>query len=156
MSSLCRVTHRCWVQKCLPGISYSDYCHIFRACMSEVFVTSYTVICTYIYIYIYIPGTFGRCFHFWRAVYGVFKLTSTLHSLIIIIIKTYLETLNFSNACQVYAVGCVAKINQIFWIIFYSIYETLCFQLSQFSCGENMYFILSSLSNQKYRPLIII
>ena len=41
----------------------------------------------------------------------------TLHHLIIIIVQTYLKTLNSQNACQIYFVECVSKIKHIFSVI---------------------------------------
>ena len=47
----------------------------------------------------------------------------TLHHLIIIIVQTYLKTLNLlKNACQIYFVECVSKIKRIFSVIHYTIY----------------------------------
>ena len=51
------------------------------------------------------------------------QLICTLHYLIIIFMQTYLDALNFENACQKYAVDCVSMIESIISIIFYSIYE---------------------------------
>ena len=56
----------------------------------------------------------------------------TLHHLIIIIMQTYLWTLNLWNVCQIYFVKCVSKIEHILLVIHYSIYGTVCFQFTQF------------------------
>ena len=46
---------------------------IFRGCVSEMIVLSYSVI-----YYIYIPGTLGPCFHYWCSVYDICKWSDTL------------------------------------------------------------------------------
>ena len=74
-----------------------------------------------------------------------------LHILIIIIMQTYLKTLNCQNAFQVHAAECVSTIKKIISIIFLSIYGAVYFQLTHFSyvdC-ENVYCILLSSSNRK-------
>ena len=50
----------------------------------------------------------------------------TLHHLIIIIVQTYLRTLNLWNACQVYFVECVSKIKPVFSVIHHTKYMELC------------------------------
>ena len=56
----------------------------------------------------------------------------TLHHLIIIIVRTYLRTLNLWNACQIYFVECVSKIKHIFSVIHNTIYGAVCFQFTHF------------------------
>ena len=53
---------------------------------------------------------------------------------------------------------CVFKIKTILSIIFYSIYGSVCLQLTHFSCDdrENVYLILLSSSNRKYESLTIV
>ena len=51
----------------------------------------------------------------------------TLHSLTIIIVQTYLRTLDLRNACQIYFVECVSKIKHIFSVIHYTIYGAVFF-----------------------------
>ena len=72
--------------------------------------------------------------------------------------QTYLKALNYQNACQVYAAESVSKIKAILSIIYYSIYGALCLQITQLSCDdrENMYVILLSSSNRKYKPLTVV
>ena len=72
--------------------------------------------------------------------------------------QSYLKALSYWNACQVYAAACVSKIKTILSIIFYSIYGTVCLQLTRFSCDDrdNVYFILLSSSNRKYESLTIV
>ena len=53
--------------------------------------------------------------------------------------QTYLNALNYLNACHVYDAECVSKIKTLLSVIFYSIYGT----------------VLSS-SNQKYESLTIV
>ena len=81
----------------------------------------------------------------------------TLHHLIIIIMQTYLKTLNLWNACQIYFVECVSKIKHIFSVIHYTIYGAVCFQFTHFPCDdrENIHFILlsSSIGSMNYYPL---
>ena len=82
------------------GSIHLSYCyHIFRGCVSEMFVASYSV--TYC---IYIPEI---CFHYYCAVYDVrwvqiigyvffrksHSFVCTLHHLIIVIVQIYLKTL---------------------------------------------------------------
>ena len=76
----------------------------------------------------------------------------TLHHLIIIIVQTYLRTLNLRNACQIYFVECVSKIKHIFSVIHYTIYGAVCFQFTHFPCDgwENIHFVLLSSPNRKY------
>ena len=81
----------------------------------------------------------------------------TLHHLIIIM-QTYLRILIIKNACQIYFVECVCKIKHIFSVIHYTIYGTVCFQFTHFSCDdwENIHFVLLSSSNRKYELLSIV
>ena len=56
----------------------------------------------------------------------------TLHSLTIIIVQTYLRTLDLWNACQIYFVECVSKIKHIFSVIHYTIYGAVFFLVYPF------------------------
>ena len=60
----------------------------------------------------------------------------TLHHLIIIIVQTYLKTLNLYNACQIYFVECVSKIKHILSVIHYTICGAVCFQFTHFPCDD--------------------
>ena len=60
-----------------------------------------------------------------------YSFVCTLHHLIIIIVQTYLQTLNL-NVCQIYFVKCVSKIEHILLVIHYSIYGAVYFQFTQF------------------------
>ena len=57
---------------------------------------------------------------------GSYLFVCTVHHLIIIIVKTYLKTLNLQNACQIYFVECVSKIKHILSVIHYTIHYTIC------------------------------
>ena len=62
----------------IGSIHLSHCCHIFRGCVSEMFVLPYFVI-----YYIYICGTLGPCFNYWCSVYwcsvyGICKWSDTL------------------------------------------------------------------------------
>ena len=82
----------------------------------------------------------------------------TLHHLIIIIVQTYLKTLNLYNACQMYLVKCVSKIKHIFSVIHCTLYGAVCFQLTHFPYDDwiNIHFVLLSSSNRKYELLSIV
>ena len=82
----------------------------------------------------------------------------TLHHTIIIIVQTYLRTLNLWNAWQIYFVECVSKIKHIFSVIHYTIYGSVCFQFTHFPCDDwkNIHFVLISSSNRKYELLSIV
>ena len=64
----------------------------------------------------------------WRS----YSFVCTLHHLIIIIVQTYLKTLNLYNACQIYFVECVIKIMHILSVIHYTIRGVVCFQFTHF------------------------
>ena len=64
----------------------------------------------------------------WRS----YSFVCTLHHLIIIIVQTYLKTLNLPNACQIYFVECVSKIRHIPSVIHYTIRAAVCFQFTHF------------------------
>ena len=111
-----------------------------------MFVTSYSV--TYC---IYIPGNPWFCVHYywWVQIVGYvlacrsYSFVCTLHHIIIIIVQTYLKTLNLLNACQIYFVECVSKIKHITSVIHYAICEAVRFQFTHFPCDdwENIYIL---------------
>ena len=70
----------------------------------------------------------------------------TLYHPIIIIVQTYLKTMNWQNACQVYFVECVSKIKHIFSVIHYTMYGAVCFQLIRFPLDgwASIHFVLLS------------
>ena len=68
----------------------------------------------------------------WRSYSFIF----TLHHLIIIIVQTYLKTLNLANVCQIYFVECVSKIRHILSVIHYTICGAVCFQFTHFPCDD--------------------
>ena len=67
----------------------------------------------------------------------------TVHHLIIIIVQTYLKSLNLKKACQIYFVKCVSNIKDILSAIRYTIWGAICFQFTHFSCDdwENIYIL---------------
>ena len=111
----------------------------FRGCVPEMFVRSYHV--TYC---IYILKKNGILFSLllcslWRVQIVGYVLVRrscafvcTLHHLIIIIVQTYLTTLNLKIACQIYFVECVSKIKHIFSVIHYVVYGLCVFSLPIF------------------------
>ena len=74
----------------------------------------------------------------------------TLHHLVVIILQTYLKTLNLYNACQIHFVECVSKIKYIFSVIHYAIYGAVFFQFTHFPSAnwDNIHFVLLSSSNR--------
>ena len=76
----------------------------------------------------------------------------TLHHLIIIIVRTYLKTLNLKNACQIYLVECVSEIKHIISVIHYTTDGAVCFQFAHFLCDDldNTYFVFLLSSNREY------
>ena len=61
-----------------------------------------------------------------------YSLVCALYHVIFIILQTYLNTLNLSNASQIYFVECVSKIKHILSVIHHTIYGAVCFQFSVF------------------------
>ena len=126
----------CYHHHQIGSIHLSHCHHIFRGCVPEVFVTTYSITyCTYV------PGKPGICFHYYCAVYDrvqivgyvlacrSYSFVCTVHHLIVIIVQTYLETLNLKNACQIYFVECVSKIKHILSVIHYTICGAVYFSL---------------------------
>ena len=60
----------------------------------------------------------------------------TLHHIIIIIVQTYLKTLNLLNACQIYFIECVSENKQLLSVIHYTICGAVCFQFTHFPCDD--------------------
>ena len=118
-----------------PFLSY-----FVRGCVSEMIVTSYSV--TYcIYIPEKNPGIlFSLLLHSlrWVQIVGYvlacrsYSLVCALYHVIIIILQTYLNTLNLLNASQIYFVECVSNIKHILSVIHHTIYGAVCFQFSVF------------------------
>ena len=65
-----------------------------------------------------------------------YSVACTLHYIIFIITQTYLQVLDFLNACQVYFLECVSKIKFILSIIFHAIYGAVYFQQAHSSCDD--------------------
>ena len=69
-------TYFFFLEICPDSANRSHCCHIFfRGYVSAIVVLSYSVV---YYIYIYIPGKLGPCFHYWCSVYGICKWSDTL------------------------------------------------------------------------------
>ena len=87
-----------------------------------------------------------------------YSFVCTLHHLIIIMVQTYLKALNLYNACQIYFVECVSKIEHILSDMHYTIYGTACFQFTHFPCDdrENIYTLSydhHQIGSMNYHPL---
>ena len=82
----------------------------------------------------------------------------TLQNLIIIIVHTYLKTMNLLNVCQIYFIECVSKIKHIFSVIHCPLCGAICFQFNHFPRDdwENIHFVLLPSSNRKYELLSIV
>ena len=103
------------------------------------------------------------CSLWWMQIIGYilswtsYSFVCTLHHLIIIIVQTYLKTLNLWNVCQIYFVECVSKIRHI---LCYPLYNTWGCMFSVYPfplwLREYIYFILLSSSNRKYELLPIV
>ena len=90
----------------------------------------------------------------WR----LYSFICTLHHLIIIIVQTYLKTLNLWNAYQIHFVECVSKIRHILSVIHYTIRGAVCFQFTHFPCDdwENIYtfsYYRHQIGSMNYYPL---
>ena len=59
-----------------------------------------------------------------------------VHYTINIIVQNYLKTLNLWNACQIYFVECVSKVEHILSVIHYTICGAACFQFTHFPCDD--------------------
>ena len=158
-------THRsCYYHHQIGGINLAHY-HIFPwLCAWDV---CYILFCHLLHIH---SGTTGILFSLllcslwwvqivgyvlaWRSCSFVCKVVH----LIIIMVQTYLKTLNLLNACQIYFVECVSKIKHIFSVIHCPLYGTVCFRFPHFPCDdwENIHFVLLSSSNRKYELLSIV
>ena len=144
-----------------PPFSLLSY---FRACVPEMFVTSYSV--TYC---IYVPGKLGICFHHYCAVYDECKYSDTFW----LADRTRLfvqYTVSLSSLCtliwrhwtyktpQIYFVECVSNIKHILSVIHFTIYGAVCFQFTHFSCDdwENIYtlsYYHNEIGSINYYPL---
>ena len=128
---------------------------------------SYIIVCQLLHIHSRKTGillSLLLCSLWWVKIFGYVlacrscSFVCTLHHLIILIVQTYLRTLNLWNTCQIYFVECVSKIKHIFSVIHYKIYGAVCFQFTHFPCDdwENIHFVLLSSSNRKYELLSIV
>ena len=88
-----------------------------------------------------------------------YSFVCTVHHLIIIIVQTYLKTLNLWNSCQIYVVECVSKIKDVLSVIHHKICGAVCFQFTHFSCDdwENIYtlsYFHHQIGSMNYYPLL--
>ena len=85
-----------------------------------------------------------------------YSFVCTLHHLIIIIVQTYLQTLNLWNVCQIYFCECVSKIEHILLVIHYSLFGAVCFQFTQFhrDGGGNILLCLIIIINSEVWTII--
>ena len=133
----------------------------FRGCVPEMFVTSYSV--TYC---IYIPGKPGFCFHYHCAVYDECKYSDTFWIVFVCLYITpshYHHCANLSEDIEHkmpvrYILSSVWVRLSIFSQLSIIQYMGLYVQFTHFPCDdwENVHFVLSSSSNQKYELLSIV
>ena len=127
----------------------------------------YIIFCHLLHIHSGITGflfSLLSCSLWWVQIFGYVlacrscSFVCTLHHLIIIIVQTYLRTLNLEYACHIYFVECVSKIKHIFSVIHYTIYGAVCLQFTHFPYDdwENIHFVLLSSSTRKYELLFIV
>ena len=103
------------------GSIHLFHCHIFRGCVSEMVVLSYSVIC-----YLCIPGTLGHCFHYWCSVYGICKWSDTLWS--VGNVRLFADyTLSSSSLCRLICRHWPTKM-----VVWYRL-PSVCLSLRQFS-----------------------
>ena len=89
---------------CAWDVCYIIFCHLFHIHSGKTGILFSSLLCRLWWVQIF--GYVLAC----RSC----SFVCTLHHLIIIIVKTYLRTLNLWNACQIYFVECVSKIKHIF------------------------------------------
>ena len=70
-------------------------------------------------------------------------------------LQTYLKTMNLKNACQIYFVECVSKIEHILSVIHYTIYGTVCFQFNHSLVMIERIYILSYYHHQIESMIIV-
>ena len=106
---------------CVWDVCYIIFCHILHIHSGKTGILFSSSLCSLWWVQII--GYFMAC--------RSYSFVCTLHHLIIIIVPTYLWTLNLWNVCQIYFVECVSKIEHILLVIYYSIYGAVCFQFTQ-------------------------
>ena len=155
----------CYYHHQIGSINLTHY-HIFRGCVPEMFVTSYSV--TYC---IYIPGKAGFCFHDFCAVYEQCNYSDTFW--LVHRVRLFVHsTISLSSLCKLiwghwnkkmpvrYILSSVwvrlSTFSQI--SIMQYICVVACFQFTLFPCDdwENIHFVLISSSNRKYELLSIV
>ena len=153
----------CYYHHQIGSINLTHY-HIFRGCVPEMFVTSYSV--TYCR---YIPGKPGFCFHYYCAVYDECKYLDTFWLADRVHLFVH-YTISLSSLCKLirghwtykmpvrYILSSVWVRLSIFSQLSIIQYMGLCFQFTHFPCDdwENIHFVLLSSSNRKYELLSIV
>ena len=98
---------------CAWDVCYIIFCHLLHIHSGKTGILFSSLLCILWWVQIF--GYVLAC----RSCSFVY----TLHYLIIIIVQTYLRTLNLQNACQICFVECVSKIKHIFSVIHYTIHH---------------------------------
>ena len=154
----------CYYHHQIGSIHLPHCYHIFpRLCVWDV---CYIIFCYLLHIHSRKTGNLFSllCSLWWVQIIGyvlswrLHSFVCTLHHLIIIIVQTYLTTLNSWTASQIYFVECVIKTRHILLVIHYKIRGAVCFSLpiSLWWLKEYIYFVLLSSSNRKYELLPIV
>ena len=103
-------------------VCYIIFCYVLHIHSGKTEILFSSLFCSFWWVQIVVYVMACRSYSF----------VCTLHHRIIIIVQTYLWTLNLWNVCQIYFVECVSKIEHILLVIHYSIYGAVCFQFTQF------------------------
>ena len=145
-----RFIHSSYYHHQIGSINFT-HCHIFPwLCAWDV---CYIIFCHLLHIHSGKTGILFSlllCSLWWVQIVGYVlacrscSYVCTLHHLIIIIVQTYLKTLNLWNDCQIQFVECVNKIKHIFSVILYTICGAVCSQFTHFPCDdwENIHFLV--------------
>ena len=111
---------------CSWDVCYIIFCHLLHIHSGKIGILFSLLLCSLWWVQI--VGYILACISY--------SSVCTLRHLIIIIVQTYLKTLNLKNAFQIYFVECVNMIKHILSVIHYTICEAVCFQFSRFSCDD--------------------
>ena len=129
-------------------IHFSHCCHIFPwLCVWD----GCTIIfCNLLYIYTYIPGTLGPCFHCWCSVYGICKWSDTLwHVGRVRLFADY--TISLSSLCILIWRHWTTKMLGRYML------PSVCLRLRQFSqLSYIQYMGLCVFSLPNYSPVMIV
>ena len=155
----------CYYHNQIGSIHLSHYYHIFSwLCAWDV---CYIIVCHLLHIRPWKTGNLFSwllCSWWWVQIVGCvlacrsYSFVCTVHHFIIIIVQSYLKTLNLQNACQIYFVECVSKTTHILSVINCTICGAVCFQFIYFSCdGWEKIYTLSyyhhQIGSMNYYPL---